>query len=106
MIMFMIMINVILIKIMLIIIMMVIMKIMMMMIMSMITTSLVVVTDNVASLLGVVGDTAGGRQQGGFVARDLLHLGTGRGEESRTISAWILSGYFVFKIGHPKKLED
>ena len=51
---------------------------------------MVVVTDDVASLLGVVGDTAGGRQQGGLVARDLLHLGRGRGGQSRTTFAWTL----------------
>ena len=66
-------------------IMMVIMMIMMMVIMMMLGTSLVVVTDNVASLLGLVGDTAGGRQLVRLVARDLLHLGGGR--KSRTTSA-------------------
>ena len=66
-------------------IMMVIMMIMMMVIMMMMGTSLVVVTDNVASLLGLVGDTAGGRQLVRLVARDLLHLGGGR--KSRTTSA-------------------
>ena len=66
-------------------IMMVIMMIMMMVIMMMLGTSLVVVTDNVASLLGLVGDTAGGRQLVRLIARDLLHLGGGR--KSRTTSA-------------------